>query len=95
MVSQVTSSKLLLDDFTGCETWTNGVDLYLHLIARLSLWHEDYETFDPRDSVTATAGLFDLNFVFLAFFYWLVEGTFKAHSFHLVLFIQLVLREKT
>jgi hypothetical protein len=47
------------------------------------LWDEDYEAFDPCDSVTATAGLFDLYFVLLPFLYWLVEGTFKAHAFHL------------
>jgi hypothetical protein len=76
-------STLLLDDFSGCEPWTYGVDLYLHLIARLGLWDEDYEAFDPCDSVAAATGLFDLNFVFLPFLDWLVEGTFKTHAFHL------------
>jgi hypothetical protein len=46
------------------------------------LGDEDYEAFDPCDSVTAAAGLFDLNFVLLPFFDWLMEGTF-AHAFHL------------
>jgi hypothetical protein len=78
------SHRILLYDFTGCESWTNGVDLYLHFIARFGLWDEDYEAFDSCDSVTATAGLFDLNLVFLAFLNRLVEGTFIAHAFHLV-----------
>ena len=73
----------LLDDFACCETWTNCVDLYLHLVARLGLRDENYEAFDPCDSVTATAGLFDLNLVFLTLLNWLVEGTFKTHTFHL------------
>jgi len=78
------SSRVLLDDFTGCESWTNGVDLYLHLIARFRVWDKDYEAFNPCDSVTATASLFDFNLVFFPFLYWLVEGTFGAHAFHLV-----------
>ncbi len=77
------AAKILLDDFACCETWTNGVDLYLYLVARFGLWDKDYKAFDPCDSVTATASLFDLNFVLLAFLYWLVEGAFKAHAFHL------------
>ena len=85
----------LLDDFAGCESWSDGIDFDLHVVARFGLWDEDYETFDPCDSVTATAGLFDVKLVFLAFLNWLVEGTFKAHAFHLVQFVQLVLREKT
>jgi hypothetical protein len=85
----------LLDYVAGCESWTNRVDLDLHVVARFRLWNEDYEALDSSDSVTATAGLFNVKFVFFTFLNWLVEGTFKAHSFHLVLFIQLVLREKT
>ena len=76
----------LLDDFACCESWTNGVDLYLHLVARFRLRDEDYEAFDPCDSVAATAGLFDLNFVFLPLLHWLVEGTFITHTFHLGVF---------
>jgi hypothetical protein len=75
--------QILLDDFACCETWTNGVDLYLHFVARFGLWDENYEAFDPSDSVTATACLFDLNFVFLPLFHWLVEGTFITHTSHL------------
>jgi len=76
-------SQFLLDYFASCETWTYGVDLYLHLIARFRLGDKDNEAFDPCDSVTTTARLFDLNLVFLPLFHWLVEGTFKAHAFHL------------
>ncbi len=71
----------LLDDFACCESWTNGVDLYLHLIARFGLWDKDYEAFDPCDSVTATAGLFDLDFILFPLLNWLVERAF--HTFHL------------
>jgi hypothetical protein len=78
--------RLLLDNFAGCESWTNGVDLDLHVVARFSLRNEDYEAFDPCDSVTATAGLFDVEFVLLPFLNWLVEGTLKAHTFHLIQF---------
>jgi hypothetical protein len=85
----------LLDDFACGESWTNRVNLDLHMVARLGLWDEDYETLDPSYSVAATAGLLDVKFVFLTFLNWLVEGTFKAHAFHLVQFVQLVLREKT
>ena len=76
----------LLDDFTGCESWTNSVDLNLHFIARFRVGDKDYEAFNPCDSVSATARFFDFNFVFFPFFYWLVEGTFIAHAFHLVHF---------
>ena len=87
--------SFLLDDFAGCESWTNGVDLYLHLIARFRLGNEDYEAFNPCHSVTTAAGFLDFNFVLLPFFDWLVEGTFIAHAFHLVRFVQLVRRQKT
>jgi len=76
-------STILPYDFASCETGTNSVDLYLHLVARLGLWDENYEAFDPCDSVTATASLFDLNFVFLPFLHWLTEGTLRTHAFHL------------
>ena len=75
----------LLDDFAGCESWTNGIDFDFHLIARFGLWNEDYETLDSCDPVTASAGLFDFKLVFFAFLNWLVEGTFEAHAFHLIL----------
>jgi len=78
--------RLLLDNFAYGESWTNGVDLDLHVVARFSLRNEDYEAFDPCDSVTATAGLFDVKFVFLSFLNWLVDGTLKAHTFHLIHF---------
>ncbi len=79
--------------FTGRKSWAYGVNFYLHFVARLSLGDEDYETFDPCDSVTTTAGLLDLDFVLLPFFDWLMEGTI-AHAFHLD-FGQLVLRVNT
>jgi hypothetical protein len=72
-----------LGDFAGRESWTNRVDLDLHVVARFGLRNEDYETFDPCYSVTSTAGLLDVKFVLFAFLNWLVEGTFKAHVFHL------------
>lgn len=72
----------LLDYFAGRESGAYCVDFYLHFVARLSLGNEDYEAFDPCDSVTTTASLFDLNFVLLPFFDWLMEGTI-AHAFHL------------
>jgi len=75
-----------LDNFSGCESGSNGVDFDLHFIARFGLWDEDYEALDSCDSVSATAGLFDFEFVFFAFLNWLVEGTFIAHAFHLVQF---------
>jgi hypothetical protein len=85
----------LLDDFACGKSWTNRVNLDLHMVARLGLWNEDYETLDPSYSVTARASLLDVKLVFFAFLNWLIEGTFKAHAFHLVHFVQLVLREKT
>lgn len=89
-------SSVLLDEFAGCESWTNCVDLDLHLIARFGLGDEDYEAFDPCDSVATATGLFDFNFVFLPFLDWLMEGAFIAHAFHLDFsFVQLVRREKT
>ena len=75
-----------MDDFAYGESWTNGVDLNLHVVARFGLGDEDYEAFDPSDSVTATARLFDVKFVFFTFLNWLVDGTFKAHAFHLIRF---------
>jgi hypothetical protein len=77
---------VLLDDFAYGESWTNGVDLDLHVVARFSLGDEDYETLDPSDSVTTTARFFDVKLVFFTFLNWLVEGTFKAHAFHLIRF---------
>jgi hypothetical protein len=77
---------VLLDDFAYGESWTNGVDLDLHVVARFSLGNEDYETLDPSDSVTTTARFFDVKLVFFTFLNWLVEGTFKAHAFHLIRF---------
>jgi len=85
----------LLDDFACGESWTNRVNLDLHFIARFGLRNKDYEALDPSYSVTATASLFDFKLILLTFLNWLVEGTFKAHAFHLVRFVQLVLREKT
>ena len=85
----------LLDYFASCESWSNGVNFDLHVVTRFGLWDENYETLDPRNSVTATASLFDIEFVLLALLNWFIEGTFKAHAFHLVSFVQLVLREKT
>jgi len=82
-VSLVQASSVLLDEFAGCESWANGVDLYLHLIARFGLWDEDYEAFDPCDTIAAATGLLDFNFVFLPFLDWLMEGAFIAHAFHL------------
>jgi len=78
--------EVLLDDFAYRESWTNGVDLDLHVVARFSLGDEDHEALDPSDSVTATARLFDVKLVFFTFLNWLVEGTFKAHAFHLIRF---------
>jgi hypothetical protein len=77
---------VLLDDFAYGESWTNGVDLDLHVVARFGLGNEDYETLDPSDSVTTTARFFDVKLVFFTFLNWLVEGTFKAHAFHLIRF---------
>jgi hypothetical protein len=77
---------VLLDDFAYGESWTNGVDLDLHVVARFGLGDEDYETLDPSDSVTTTARFFDVKLVFFTFLNWLVEGTFKAHAFHLIRF---------
>ncbi len=74
---------VLLDDFAYRESWTNRIDFDLHVIARFGLWNEDYETFDPGYSVTATASLLDVKFVLFAFLNWLVEGTSRAHAFHL------------
>ena len=88
-------TSLLLDDLAGCESGTNRVDSDLHVVARFGLRNEDYEALDPGYSVTSTAGLLDVKFVFLTFLNWLVVGTLKAHVFHLVHFVQLVLREKT
>jgi hypothetical protein len=87
--------KSLLDDFASCESWSDGIDFDLHVVTRFGLWDENYETFDPCDAVTATANLFDVKLVLLALLNRLVEGTLKAHVFHLVSFVQLVLREKT
>jgi hypothetical protein len=78
--------EVLLDDFAYGESWTNGVDLNLHVVARFSLGNEDHEALDPSDSVTATARFFDVKLVFFTFLNWLVEGTFKAHAFHLICF---------
>jgi hypothetical protein len=78
-----TLPEVLLDDFAYRESWTNGVDLNLHVVARFGLGNEDHEAFDPCDSVTATARLFDVKLVFFTFLNWLIEGTFKTHSFHL------------
>jgi len=75
-----------LDDFARGESWTNRVDLNLHVVARFRLWDEDDEAFYPSDSITATAGLFDIKLVFFTFLNWLTEGTFKAHAFHLIRF---------
>jgi len=86
---------VLLDDFACGESWTNRINLDLHFIARFGLWNKDYEALDPSYSVSSTASLFDLKLVLLTFLNRLVEGTFKAHAFHLVRFVQLVLREKT
>jgi len=85
----------LFDDFADRESRTNRVDLDLHVVARFGLWNEDYETLNPSYSVSTTASLFDVKFVFLTFLNRLVEGTLKAHTFHLVQFVQLVPREKT
>jgi hypothetical protein len=84
----------LLDYFTCGESWSDRIDFDLHVVTRFGLWDEYYEAFDSSDSVTATAGLFDVKLVLLAFLNWLVEGTFETHVFHLILLIQLVLREK-
>ena len=73
----------LLDHFACRESWANGVNLDLHVVARFGLWDEDYETLDSGYSVTATASLLDVKFVLFTFLNWLVEGTFKAHMFHL------------
>ncbi len=83
-----------MDDFASGESWSDGIDFDLHMVTRFGLWDENYETFDPCDSVTATASLFDVKLVLLALLNWLVEGTFRAHAFHLVHLVQLVLREK-
>jgi hypothetical protein len=91
----VKSPLALLDYFAYCESWSYGVYFDLHVVARFGLWNKDYEAFDPCDSVTATAGLFDVKLVFLAFLNWFVDGTFKAHSIHLIQLVQLVLRDKT
>jgi hypothetical protein len=76
--------RSLLDDFASCESWSNRIDFDLHVVTRFGLWDENYEAFDPSDSVTATAGLFDVKLVFLALLNWFVDGTFKAHLVHLV-----------
>jgi hypothetical protein len=78
--------EFLLDDFAYGESWTDGVDLNLHVVARFGLGDKDHEALDPSDSVTTTARLFDVKLVLLAFLNWLVEGTFKAHAFHLIHF---------
>jgi hypothetical protein len=80
----VTLPEVLLDDFAYGESWTDGVDFDLHVVARFGCGDEDYEAFDSCDSVTATASLFDVKLILLAFLNWLVDGTFKAHAFHLV-----------
>ena len=85
----------LLDDFASCESWSDGINFDLHVVARFGLWDENYEPLNPSDSVTATASLFDVELVLLTLLNWFVEGTFKAHAFHLVCLVQLVLREKT
>ena len=74
----------LLDDFASCESWSDRIDFDLHMVTRFGLWDENYETLYSCDSVTATAGLLDVKFVLFALLNWLVEGTFKAHVFHLV-----------
>jgi hypothetical protein len=65
------------------------------MVARFGLGYENYEAFDSGDSVAATADFFNVKLVLLTFLNWLVEGTFRAHAFHLVQFVQLVRREKT
>ena len=86
--------RCLLDDFARGESWSDRIDFDLHVVTRFGLWDEYYEAFDSSDSVTATAGLFNVKLVLFALLNWLVEGTFKAHAFHLIHLIQLVLREK-
>jgi len=86
--------RFLLDYFAGCESWSNGIDFDLYMVTRFGLWDENYETLDPRDTVATTASLFDVKLVLLALLNWFVDGTFKAHAFHLVHLIQLVSREK-
>ena len=96
-IRKVRSSEALsplLDYFAGRESGAYRVDFYLHFVARLSLGDEDYEAFDPCDSVTATAGLFDVKLVLLALLNWFVEGLFITHAFHLIRLNQLVPREK-
>ncbi len=83
-----------MDDFACGESWSDRIDFDLHVVTRFGLWDEYYEAFDSSDSVTATAGLFNVKLVLFALLNWLVEGTFKAHAFHLIHLVQLVLREK-
>jgi hypothetical protein len=89
------SSRVLLDHLACGESWANRVNLDLHFVARFGFWYKDYEAFDPSYSVSSTASLLDLKLILLTFLNRLVEGTFKAHAFHLVRFVQLVFREKT
>ncbi len=77
------ASVVLLDDLACCESWSNRVDLDLHVITRLCRRNEDNETFNSCDPVTATAGLFDVKLILLTFLNWLGYGSFKAHAFHL------------
>ncbi len=86
--------RCLLDDFACCESWSDRIYFDLHVVTRFGLWDEYYEAFDSSYSVTATAGLFNVKLVLFTLLNWLVEGTFKAHAFHLIHLVQLVLREK-
>ena len=72
--------RSLLDDLTGCKSGTHLSNSHFDVLTRFGLRDEDDETFHPGDAVASAAGLFDVNFVLLAFFNWFVEGSATESS---------------
>src|SRR5947209_1251934 len=61
----------LLDDFAGCEAVRNPSNLDLNMVPGLRVRHKDNETLHASYTFPASADLFDVNVVFLAFLDWL------------------------